>query len=109
VRPDTEEVAFTEGAEIDRDEVTPDETPDAFNTSVQLRQVDVPAKVDAGAYSIWVDAAVYSRTSSYPFNEGGEAVSADGSTLSVLANGRMTMGFWAKTFDVPVRVIHRLP
>jgi hypothetical protein len=81
LRPDAEEVAYTEGTEIDRDEVTLYETPDAFMTSVQLCQGDVPAKVDSGAYLIWVDAAVYSRNSSYPFDEGGEAVSADCSTL----------------------------
>jgi hypothetical protein len=74
-----------------------------------LRQGDVPAKVDSSSYSIWVDAAVYSRNSSYPVDEGGESVSADGSTLSVLGNGRMTMGFWGGTFDVLVRVMHRLP
>jgi hypothetical protein len=58
LRPDAEEVAYAEENEIDRDEVAPDETPDAFTTIVQLRQGDVPAKVDSGAYSIWVDAAV---------------------------------------------------
>jgi hypothetical protein len=109
LRPDTEEVAFTEGTEIDRDEETADEAPDAFTTSVVLRQGDVPAKVDCSTYSIWVDAALYSRNSSYPVDEGGEAVSADGSTLSFLGNERMTMGFWGRTFDVPVRVMHRLP
>jgi hypothetical protein len=39
LRPDTEEVAFTEGTEIDRDEETADETPDAFTTSVLLLSV----------------------------------------------------------------------
>jgi hypothetical protein len=45
MRPDTEEAAYTEGTEIDRDEVNPDETPDSFTTSVQLRQGDVPANI----------------------------------------------------------------
>jgi hypothetical protein len=107
--PEAEEVAYTEESEIDKDEEALDEMPDTFTTSVHLRQGDVPAKVDSGAYSIWVDAAVYSRNSNCPVDEGGEAVSADGSTLSVLGNGRMTMGFWGRTFDVPVRVMHHLP
>jgi hypothetical protein len=107
--PEAEEVSYTEESEIDKDEEALDEMPDTVTTSVQLRQGDVPAKVDSGAYSIWVDAAVYSRNSNCPVDEGGEAVSADGSTLSVLGNGRMTMGFWARTFDVPVRVMHHLP
>jgi transposase InsO family protein len=109
LRPDAEEIAYADETEIERDELAPDEAPDAFTTNVQLRQGDVPAKVDSGAYSIWVDAAVYNRNSNYPVDEGGEAVAADGSTLAVLGNGRMTMGLWGRTFDIPVRVMHHLP
>jgi hypothetical protein len=77
--------------------------------SIYTRQGRTSAKVDSGAFSIWVDSEVYKHISDVPIESGGEACSADGSDLLVVGSGRIQFSLWGRRFDAKVRIMSHLP
>jgi hypothetical protein len=96
--PDTE---FEEDDDVDY--------PRSFVASIYTRQGRTSAKVDSGAFSIWVDSEVYKHISDVPIESGGEACSANGSDLLVVSSGRIQFSLWGRRFDAKVRIMSNLP
>jgi hypothetical protein len=95
-------------SDVERDE-DDDDIPTRFFTNVTVVGGSRQAKIDTGAFAIWVSAAVYREMGTVPLARGEDANAADGRALPVLGSGRILMGLWGQTFDVPVRVMRTLP
>jgi hypothetical protein len=94
--------------EVERDEDV-DDIPTRFFTNITVAGGSRQAKIDKGAFAIWVSAAVYREIGTEPLACGGDANAADGRALPVLGSGRIVFGLWRRVFDVPVRVMGTLP
>jgi hypothetical protein len=95
-------------SDVERDE-DDDDIPTRFFTKFTVAGGSRQVKIDTGAFAIWVSAAVYREIGTEPLAREGDANAADGWALPVLGSGRILLGLWGRTFDLPVRVMRTLP
>jgi hypothetical protein len=95
-------------SDVERDEDY-DGIPTRFFTNVTVAGGSRQAKIDTGAFAIWVSATMYREIGTEPLARVGDANAADGRALPVLGSGRILLGLWGRTFDIPVRVMRTLP
>jgi hypothetical protein len=87
---------FLTGMRSPPTEVECDEEVDDFPTRFFTNNTEAggsrQAKIDTGAFAIWVSAAVHREIGTEPLACGGDANEADGRALSVLGSGRIVFG-----------------
>jgi hypothetical protein len=95
-------------SDVERDEVNED-IPARFFTNITVAGGWRQDKIDTGAFAICVSPVVHREIGTEPLAKGGDANAAEGRALPVLGSGRILLGLWGRTYDVPVRVMRTLP